>query len=115
MFDLCVIVSHGTALRLSSGFGSLFLLTALFPSTATTHTSLLAVTTLVGATYGMAFGTSYQLASKYPPSSTVALTIGFVFSGLVVLVLDLSLKSGLEYDPQGLARLFRCVAAITAG
>ena len=38
--------------------------------------ALLLVTVVVGMSYGLAFGTSYQIATKYTSASTVALTTG---------------------------------------
>ena len=99
--------------RLAGGLGGLALLTSFFPILANTHTGLITTTVFIGMSYGLAFGTSYQLASKFTPASTVALTTGFVSSGPVVLVLDLFLKRGTFYDPQGLSTLFTWVSMIT--
>lgn len=64
-------------LRYSLGLGSLVLLTFHFPAlTAGSQQALLGVTVLVGLSYGLAFGTSYQMASKFPPAATAALTTG---------------------------------------
>ena len=72
----------GAGMRLACGLGGLVVLTALFPHIATTHTTLLATTVLVGMSYGLAFGTSYQLASLFPRANTVALTTGTALVGV---------------------------------
>lgn len=61
-----------------AGLGGLVLLTGCFTSIAATYVSLIATTVAVGAAYGVAFGTSYQMASKFPPICTVMLTTGEV-------------------------------------
>ncbi|GFR41593.1 hypothetical protein Agub_g2316 [Astrephomene gubernaculifera] len=105
----------GALLRLTLGLGGLVGLTRFFPVlTAGSERALLATTVLVGMSYGIAFGTSYQVASKYASGATVALTTGFVSSGPVVLLLDLALKRGPYYSPEGLETLFKWVAGITA-
>ncbi|GLC52618.1 hypothetical protein PLESTB_000649700 [Pleodorina starrii] len=105
----------GALLRFSLGLGGLVALTRYFPAlTAGSEQALLVTTVLVGMSYGIAFGTSYQIASKYAAGATVALTTGFVSSGPVVLLLDLALKRGPYYSPEGLERLFQWVAVITA-
>ncbi|KAG2500340.1 hypothetical protein HYH03_001915 [Edaphochlamys debaryana] len=105
----------GALSRLLVGLGSLVALTYHFPQlTAPSQEALLFTTVLIGMSYGVAFGTSYQIASKYPSGATVALTTGFVSSGPVVLLLDLALKRGPFYSKEGLEQLFRYVSAITA-
>lgn len=69
-------LAKGAATRLALGLGSLVVLTASFPAMATSHLGLLAGTVMVGVSYGLAFGTSYQLASRFAPAATVALTTG---------------------------------------
>lgn len=69
-------MAKATLFRLTLGLGSLVLLMAYFPYLATTHASLLATTVMVGLSYGVAFGTSYQTASKFPATCTVMLTTG---------------------------------------
>jgi hypothetical protein len=67
----------GSALaRFCSGLGGLVLLTLAFPWFCHSEAELLSATVLVGVSYGVAFGTSYQLVSRFPKSSTVALTLG---------------------------------------
>ncbi|EFJ41398.1 hypothetical protein VOLCADRAFT_98621 [Volvox carteri f. nagariensis] len=108
-------IPAGVLLRFIVGLGGLVGLTHFFPQiTAGSEQALLVATVLVGISYGVAFGTSYQVASKYPAGSTVALTMGFVSSGPVVLLLDLALKRGTYYTDEGLEQLFRWVAVITA-
>ncbi|KAL6763078.1 hypothetical protein V8C86DRAFT_2507052 [Haematococcus lacustris] len=104
---------RGAMLRFVAGLGSLIALTAHFPSIASSHTRLLGATAAVGMAYGLAFGTSYQLASRFPPSSTVMLTTGFVSSGPLVLALDLALKQGPFYSPAALSALFTWVSRLT--
>mmetsp|Transcript_22046 Transcript_22046/g.48132 ORF Transcript_22046/g.48132 Transcript_22046/m.48132 type:complete len:479 (+) Transcript_22046:161-1597(+) len=101
-------------IRFMAGLGGLALLTSYFTYLATSHASLVVTTALVGASYGIAFGTSYQLASKFSAYSTVALTTGFVSSGPVVLFLDLWIKQGTYYSEEGLQVLFSWVGFITA-
>ncbi|GIL58218.1 hypothetical protein Vafri_13282 [Volvox africanus] len=106
----------GALLRFTLGLGGLVGLTRYFPTlTAGSEQALLIMTVLVGISYGIAFGTSYQIASKFTAGSTVALTTGFVSSGPVVLLLDLALKRGTYYTDEGLEQLFKWVAIITAG
>ncbi len=68
--------ARGAILRFLLGLGGLTMLTLYFPNLASSHSRLLAVTTAVGMSYGVAFGTSYQLASHFPPVNTVMLTTG---------------------------------------
>ncbi len=64
-------------LRFILGLGGLVALTRYFPLiTAGSEQALLMTTVLVGMSYGVAFGTSYQIASKYTSGATVALTTG---------------------------------------
>ncbi|GIM13312.1 hypothetical protein Vretimale_16452 [Volvox reticuliferus] len=106
----------GALLRFTLGLGGLVGLTRYFQTlTAGSEQALLITTVLVGVSYGIAFGTSYQIASKFAAGSTVALTTGFVSSGPVVLLLDLALKQGTYYTDEGLEKLFMWVAVITAG
>ncbi len=67
----------GALVRFGAGLGGLVYLTGHFPAlTAGSERALLATTVAVGMAYGLAFGTSYQIASKYPSGATVALTTG---------------------------------------
>ena len=67
----------GSALaRFCVGLGGLVLLTAVFPAFCHSVAALLSATVLVGMSYGLAFGTSYQLVSRFPKHNTVALTLG---------------------------------------
>jgi hypothetical protein len=66
----------GAMMRFTVGLGGLALLMSFFPLLASSHAGLLGTTVVVGMCYGLAFGTSYQLASKFSPASTVALTTG---------------------------------------
>ena len=102
-------------LRLTVGVGGLSILLSFFLQIATSRARLLMTTALIGVCYGIAFGTSYQLASKFSPSATVALTTGFVSSGPVVLALDLLIKTRSQsfYDSQGLVRLYSWASGIT--
>ncbi|PNW84001.1 hypothetical protein CHLRE_04g212250v5 [Chlamydomonas reinhardtii] len=106
----------GALLRFLVGLGGLVALTHNFPQlTANSEKALLTATVLVGVSYGVAFGTSYQIASKFPSGATVALTTGFVSSGPVVLLMDLLLKDGPFYSEAALAQLFRWVSVVTSG
>ena len=87
--------------RFTIGLGGLALLMSFFPYLAATHQGLIATTVIIGEgqslpssvswpllmftsppmhrpqgmSYGIAFGTSYQLASKFSPGSTVAVRL----------------------------------------
>jgi hypothetical protein len=102
-------------LRLTAGLGGLSILLSLFLHIATSRVRLLMTTAAIGICYGVAFGTSYSLASCFPPAATVALTTGFVSCGPVVLLLDLLIKPKSQpfYDPQGLQKLYRWASVIT--
>ncbi|GAX81468.1 hypothetical protein CEUSTIGMA_g8897.t1 [Chlamydomonas eustigma] len=104
----------GALVRFVFGLGGLSVIMSFFPILASTHLSLLLTTVAVGICYGAAFGTSYQLASRFPASSTVALTTGFVSSGPIVLVIDLWVKKGTYYTSHGLSALCSWVALITS-
>jgi hypothetical protein len=62
--------------RYSIGLGGLAVLALTLPAAATSPGALLGVTAAVGVAYSIAFGTSYQLAARFPPNCTVALTTG---------------------------------------
>ena len=138
-FEARAGVPTAAALRLFLGLGGLAVVSLLIPplctpplpvlETATAATAtvtaatpphhlvrltlLLAATAALGALYGVAFGASYSLAARRcaPKGATVALSTGFVACGGVVLAADLLIKRGqADYDPQGLAALFRTVA-----
>jgi hypothetical protein len=62
--------------RYSIGLGGLAALALTLPAAAHSPGALLGVTAAVGVAYSIAFGTSYQLAARFPPNCTVALTTG---------------------------------------
>uniref|UniRef100_A0A383VLG1 Uncharacterized protein n=1 Tax=Tetradesmus obliquus TaxID=3088 RepID=A0A383VLG1_TETOB len=99
--------------RFVFGLGGLVLLCLALPYCCGSITALLAATAAVGVCYSIAFGTSYQLVTHFPPGCTVALTTGFVSCGVVVLAADLLLKHGPYYSAAGMARLFQVVALQT--
>ncbi|WIA22536.1 hypothetical protein OEZ86_009526 [Tetradesmus obliquus] len=99
--------------RFVFGLGGLVLLCLALPYCCGSITALLAATAAVGVCYSIAFGTSYQLVTHFPPGCTVALTTGFVSCGVVVLAADLLLKRGPYYSAAGMARLFQVVALQT--
>ncbi|KAG2452002.1 hypothetical protein HYH02_003044 [Chlamydomonas schloesseri] len=106
----------GALLRFMVGLGGLVALTRNFPQlTANSEKALLTATVMVGVSYGVAFGTSYQIASKFASGATVALTTGFVSSGPVVLLMDVLLKDGPFYSEAALGQLFRWVSLVTSG
>ncbi|KAF6261556.1 hypothetical protein COO60DRAFT_1636708 [Scenedesmus sp. NREL 46B-D3] len=99
--------------RLVFGLGGLALLSLALPYCCGSIQALLAATAAVGVCYSIAFGTSYQLVTHFPPACTVSLTTGFVSCGVVVLLADLLLKRGPYYSAAGIARLFQVVALQT--
>jgi hypothetical protein len=72
-------VPGAAAARLGLGLGMLALLSCAFPLFLTSRVGLLTATAAVGVCYGMAFGTSYELVTRFPGAMNVALTTGDVF------------------------------------
>ena len=102
-------------LRLSLGLGGLAALSLAFPSAAAARGlgRLLGVTAAMGGCYGLAFGAAYELAPRFGPACTVALTAGYVSAGAAVLALDLAIKRGApHYSPQQLRALFAAVSGV---
>jgi hypothetical protein len=62
--------------RYCIGLGGLAALALTLPAAAHSPGALLGATAAVGVAYSIAFGTSYQLAARFPPNCTVALTTG---------------------------------------
>lgn len=58
------------------GLGGLAVCSYQFPHIMHSEQSVLVLTVVVGMCYGMAFGTSYQIVSRFSPADTVALTTG---------------------------------------
>lgn len=68
--------------RFIVGLGGLALLCLGFPAFCGSLPHLLAVTAAVGVAYSIAFGTSHQLAPRFSPRCTVALTTGMPLCSL---------------------------------
>ena len=68
--------ARSAAARLTAGYAGLAVLCVAFPWAAAARWTLLAATGAVGCCYALAFGTSYQLAARFPAAATVALTTG---------------------------------------
>jgi len=49
---------------------------------------------LIGVATGVAFGSSYQIVAAFPPACSHSLSLGFVSSGVLVLILDCVLRIG---------------------
>lgn len=69
-------VAESTFLRLGCAFGGLSYLAYNFPTYLSSLRSTVTATTLVGICYGLAFGASYQLVSRFSDACSVALTTG---------------------------------------
>lgn len=82
------------ACRFVFGLGGLVLLCLALPYCCGSITALLAATAAVGVCYSIAFGTSYQLVTHFPPGCTVALTTGAnALANLACLWLQLPLQA----------------------
>ncbi|KAL4452253.1 hypothetical protein ABPG75_007915 [Micractinium tetrahymenae] len=102
--------------RAIAGFGGCAAILAALPLPAIQASlpRLLAAVAALGVASSVAFGCSYQLAGRCEPSATVALTLGFVSSAPLVLVLEAALRLGPCCSAQQAAALYEA-AAVVAG
>jgi hypothetical protein len=90
--QLSLTANGATVRRFVFGLGGLALLCLALPYCCSSTQALLAATAAVGVCYSIAFGTSYQLVTHFPPACTVSLTTG----GYDVQVGPLKLPTRLE-------------------
>ncbi|CAG9466405.1 unnamed protein product [Pedinophyceae sp. YPF-701] len=103
--------------RLAVGLGATAALLCAFPfhmriGGALGLQGLLGSLLILGATSGVALGTTYQLVSHFPRGCTLALTLGYVAAGPLVLVLEIALRVGSEPSEAQLLGLFESVAGV---
>lgn len=111
-FDRAFGVASATAYRFVIGLGGATLVCATLPFHAQKASVLLGAVALLGIFCGVAFGSSYQLVSRFSARESVALTTGFVGSGPVVLLLDAILRIGAQPQQWQRVALFEAVAAV---
>ena len=75
------------------------------------ESSLLGMTALIGTATSLAFGSSYQLVALFDPICSQALSLGFVSSGPVVLLLQALLRIGPQPSRGHQAAFFFVAAA----
>lgn len=102
-----------TLAKFTLGLGGLAAACHAFPAAMHSERGVLAATMLVGACYGLAFGTAYQIVARFSPADSMALTTGFVSSGLVVLALDAWGAARIPSFAQRIDLLFVWVAWLT--
>lgn len=88
---------------------------AAFPHLQGSLVQVLGAVAALGVTSSIAFGTSYQMVSGYGSSSTVGLTIGYVCSPPLVLLIEAALRLGPRCQWHEMRRLYGLVAAVPAG
>mmetsp|Transcript_14139 Transcript_14139/g.42675 ORF Transcript_14139/g.42675 Transcript_14139/m.42675 type:complete len:478 (+) Transcript_14139:565-1998(+) len=115
-FDKFFGVAVATGLRLVLGLGGAAVVVASFPFHKESMFVLLLAVSLLGIFSGVAFGSSYQLVSRFGERESVALTTGFVGSGPIVLLLEALLHIGTKPTfGQRVILYFATSAVILAG
>jgi len=87
-------VAKTVLMRLVLGMGSCAVIGFVFPFEPNNLNYMLWTTGALGVAHGISFSASYQLVSKYANKNTIALGLGCVGSGALVLFLELSLRMG---------------------
>lgn len=93
-FNASIGIAAATCFRLVIGLGGAAVVMATFPFHTQSMALLLTMVSALGIFSGIAFGSSYQLVSRFKQRESVALTTGFVGSGPVILLLEASLHMG---------------------
>lgn len=93
-FDRRFGPGKATAFRFSFAIGGILGISLAYPLLPEHRAPILACVALLGVASGILFGSSYQLVSRFPTSNTVALTLGYVASGPLVLLLNFVLGIG---------------------
>ena len=101
-------------MHLSAGFGGCAAVLAAFPHLQGSLVQVLSAVAALGIASSIAFGTSYQLVSSHGSSSTVGLTIGYVCSPPLVLLIEAALRLGPRCQWHEMRRLYGLVAAVPA-
>lgn len=106
-------VAMTVLLRLLIGNGACAVIAFIFPFEPHRVTYLLWTVGALGVAHGISFSASYQLASKYANKNTIALGLGCVGSGALVLVLELVLRIGAHPSVEDeFALYFSCAGAV---
>lgn len=106
-------VAMTVLLRLLLGNGACAIIALIFPFQPSRLTHLLWTVGALGVAHGISFSASYQLASKYANKNTIALGLGCVGSGALVLVLELALRIGAHPSVEDeFALYFSCAGAV---
>lgn len=65
-----------TLAKFAAGLGGLSVASFMVPHVMHSQQELLVMTIVIGICYGLAFGTSYQIVSRFSAADTIALTTG---------------------------------------
>lgn len=87
-------VAMTVLLRLVVGSGTCAVIAFIFPFEPNRLSYLLWTLGVLGLAHGISFSASYQLASRYANKNTIALGLGCVGSGALVLILEVALQMG---------------------
>lgn len=87
-------VAMTVLLRLLVGSGTCAVIAFIFPFEPNRLSYLLWTLGVLGLAHGISFSASYQLASRYANKNTIALGLGCVGSGALVLFLEIALQMG---------------------
>ncbi|BDA46393.1 hypothetical protein COCOBI_08-4860 [Coccomyxa sp. Obi] len=96
--------------RLLFGLGGCALICAVFPFVVNTARSLLLLIVALGLVSAIAFSSSYQLVARFANKSVIALGLGCVGSGIVVLLMELAMGMKTRPTTAQLVWLFELTA-----
>eukprot|EP00884_Botryococcus_braunii_P012171 jgi/Botrbrau1/20955/Bobra.0135s0074.2 len=114
-FDRIFGRATATAMRMATGLGGSALVCAVYPlyMEDMTRGSLLAMVASLGALSSISFGSSYQLVSQFPAVNIVALSVGFVGSGPLVLLAEVLFRIGPNPSHLSVLALFSSMSLVT--
>ncbi|KAK9906401.1 hypothetical protein WJX75_001248 [Coccomyxa subellipsoidea] len=98
--------------RLLFGLGGCTVICAAFPFVVNTARSLLLLIVILGLVSAIAFSSSYQLVARFANKSVIALGLGCVGSGIVVLLLELAVGMKTRPTTSELIWLFELTAGL---
>lgn len=87
---------------------------ATYPFHPETRPWLLSSVTLLGVSSSIALGSCHQLAAQQPSQATVALSLGYVCSGPLLLVVEAAVQLGPECSWYQILALYEIVALLSA-
>lgn len=107
-------VAMTVLMRLLIGNGTCAIIAIIFPFEPDLVSHLLWTVAALGVAHGISFSASYQLTSKYANKNTIALGLGCVGSGALVLVLEVALQIGAHPSTNDELALYFCCAGAVA-